>query len=214
MSVCSVCSPIKTDKKDDSDKEFSVFLCQIIGIIRAFHSFLSSSDFSPHSLCLVISPPLSSFLLVFLSHPPPDPLPPKIKQETAEPNHWQSNFSPLTFIPAPHKEQVNKNILIGLNKPLSSSSGVRPGVREGRSFWESLRFLSDLQAVSRKDSGWRRWSFSGGRVQGKNLALRLLNTMIHQQWLSTRKKKHAVHLMFPSLLWRHKPPQPSLTGYV
>lgn len=51
---------------------------------------------------------------------------------------------------------------------ISSPSGVWSGVGENRRLRRVLRFLSDLQAVQRKDSGWRRRSISGGRVQGRN----------------------------------------------
>lgn len=51
---------------------------------------------------------------------------------------------------------------------ISSLSGVGSGVGENRRLRRVLGFLSDLQTVQRKDSGWRRRSISGGRVQGRN----------------------------------------------
>lgn len=49
----------------------------------------------------------------------------------------------------------------------SSPLGFWSGVRENRRLRRVFRFLSDLQTVQRKDSGWRRRPVSGGRVQGR-----------------------------------------------
>lgn len=164
---------METDKKDDSEKGFSVFLCQII---HPFHSF----DFFPHSL--IIFPPLSLLLLIFLSHPlTPHPLKLNRRQQSLTPDSITSHLS--LFIPAPHEESHESRSIKTFVQDSTYPSRLPQVFDHELEKVEAFEGLSDFCQTFKLYRGKTQDEGEDPSVVGefkvKNMTLRLLNTMIH-----------------------------------
>lgn len=80
----------------------------------------------------------------------------------------------------------------GTTNPSALPPGLWSDAGEGGGSPSTLRFLSDLQVVQRKDSRWGRRSISGGAVQGKK---KKRKKFVHI-YLKNISKNHFILLLF------------------